>query len=235
MRSFLGFVVFIAALVAVLAAFALPAAVSPLVVAAVRDASPFGDQPLHVEVDLDAIGLAQGFVREIRISGTDLAGEGVLVGSLDLVIQAVAIQGHGFQGVAGGMAAVDVALADGRSVRVRSVTLSGPSTAIAARVTLDPSEAVALIRAELGDAGVQVDAVELVDGGFAIDAFGQRAEVALAVVDGAIVIPSLLGLASVPVLEPQPDDAWRIVGISIDPRGLDVEARVDAGRLIRPD
>lgn len=232
MRSFLGFLVFIATLVAVLAAFAVPAFVSPLVVSAVRSASPFGDQPLDVEVDVDAISLARGFVRAIRISGAELEGDGVLVGSLDLTLQGVSIGDHGFADVAGSLEAVDVGLPDGTSVRVRSVTLSGPSTAVTARARLDPSEASSLLVTALADAGLQLDAVQLIDGGVAISIFGQQAEVALAVVDGAIVVPSLLGLSSVPVLQPEPGDAWRVVALSVGPAGIEIDTRVDVARMI---
>jgi hypothetical protein len=235
MRSFLGFLVFIAALVAVLAAFALPAVVSPLVVSAVRSASPFGDQPLDVEVDVDAIGLIRGFVREIRISGEDLERDGVVVGSLDLAIQGVSIGDQGFAGLAGGLDAVDVGLPEGTSIRVGSVELSGPSTAVHARATLEAPEAEALILAAFADAGLELDGLQLVEGGVAVDVFGTRAEVGLAVANGAIVAPSLLGLASVPVLQPQPGDAWRVVGLSVEPGGLEIDATVDAGRLMATD
>ena len=235
MRSFLGFLVFIATLVAVMAAFAVPALVSPLVVSAVRSASPFGDQPLDVEVDVDAISLARGFVREIRISGADLASDGVLVGLLDVTLQGVSIGDHGFVDAGGSLEAVDVGLPDGSSIRVSSVALSGPSTAVTALASLDPAEAARLIEAALADAGLQLDAVTLVDGGFALNVFGQRAEVGLVVIDGALVVPSLLGLSSVPVLQPQPGDAWRVIKVSVDPGGLQIEARVDVARLIATD
>jgi hypothetical protein len=174
-------------------------------------------------------------VREIRISGADLERDGVLVGALDLTIQGASIDAHGFANLAGSLEAVDVGLPDGSSVRVRSVTLMGPSTAVEAGAFVEAGEAAALIRAAFADAGLEPEAIELVDGGVAIGVLGQRAEVALAVIDGAIVAPSLLGLTSVPVIQPRPGDAWRLIGLSVDPTGLEIQASVDAGQLIATD
>ncbi|MEO5703849.1 MAG: hypothetical protein ABIZ52_00205 [Candidatus Limnocylindrales bacterium] len=84
MRSFFGFLAFVTGLIVLVAAFAVPAFVAPAIATEVRNASPFGDQPLDVQVDVNAIGLIRGFVSEIRVSGADL--ERVISGGISLVV-----------------------------------------------------------------------------------------------------------------------------------------------------
>ncbi len=232
MRSFLGFLVFTAALVAILAVFLVPPVVAPIVVTAVREASPFGDQALDVEVDVDALGLMRGFVGEIRISGSDLEARGVTIDALDVTVQGVEIGGdHDFAGVDGAFGGLVVLGGADSPVEVRALTVSGPSTDVTATATLVPEQALILVRDSLADAGVDASDVELVDGGVAFQVAGQRLEVALVVNNGAIVVP-MFGSSPVPVLAPDASDSWRITAVSVDPTGLEIEASVDAVALL---
>lgn len=228
-RSILGFLVFTAALIAILAALVLPMLVAPMVVSAVRDASPFGDQPLDIEVDVNAVGLARGFVNEIRVSGSGLETEDLAIGSLQVTLRGVRISDHyPFDEVTGRLGGVVVPWAGRVPISVRSVTLSGPSTDVVAQATLDPDQAMVLIRNAFADAGLEPTNVELVDGAVAVEIAGQRLELALIVVDGALVVPTPAGF-SVEVLEPDADDAWRVLAVSVSPSGLRIDASLDPG------
>ena len=55
--------------------------------------------------------------------------------------------------------------------------------------------------------------------------------VPLAVQDGALVVPDLLGGGPLELLAPLPDDAWHLTGASITTDGMDIDATVDVGRL----
>jgi hypothetical protein len=232
MRSFLGFLVFIGVLIALLGAVVLPMLVAPMVAATVRDAAPFGEQRLDVEVDVDPIGLLRGLVSEIRISGTDLEADGARLGSLTLVLRDVRIGDRSFADASGATQSIDLVLADGSPISVSSVTLSGASTAVEALASLEATAAAALIRAGLADAGLALAEVELIDGGVAFDVLGERVEVALAVEGGAVVVASVAGLASVPVVSPAVGDPWRIVAVTVKPTGILIEATVDAEGLL---
>lgn len=232
MRGLVGFVVLTATLVALLAAFAVPAVVAPVVAAAVRAASPFGDQPLEVEVDVDPLALLWGQVSEIRISGANLERDGASVGALDLTVRGAGLGDREFERVEGSLATIAVAGQDGRPIRVRSVLLGGPSRAVVAKAGVDPADAVALIGAALADAGFRVDSIQLVDGGAAIGALGREAIVIPTVADGGIYVPAVLGSSPIPIIVPEPGDAWRISTVTVSPRGLDIEASVDAQRLL---
>ncbi len=172
-------------------------------------------------------------MREIRISGTDLAAEdGTRVGSLEVTVDDVAIDDRSFASIAGSLASVEISLGDGSPVSVTSVEISGPSAVVVAIASLDAAAASELIRAALSDAGVGLDDVRLVDDGVEVTLLGQRGETPLAVADGGLVIPSILGIGPIPIVVPGADDAWRIVAVRVQPGGLEVEATVDAGRLL---
>jgi hypothetical protein len=235
MRSLIGFLVFTATFVALLAAVALPAVVAPVVVAAVRDASPFGDQPLDVEVDVDAIGLLRGFVGEIRISGSDLATSGATIGSLDVTAQGVGLDAREFQSVAGSLGSIDVTNDAGARIRLQSISLAGPSGAVVARAHLDAAQTMSLTRAALANAGYELGALELVEGGVAFELLGERLIVVPAVMDGGLHVPSVMGMESIPVMVPAVGDAWRITTARFSPTGLEIEALVDVRPLLTGD
>lgn len=234
MRSFLGFLVFIAALIAIGATLLVPPLVGSIVAASVRDASPFGDQALEVEVDIDALDLVRGLVSEIRISGTDLAADGVEIGSLEVTVRRVGIGARDFKALDGRLSDVRVPLDIGPSVPVGRIKLSGPSTDVRATATLDAASAAELVRTALSDVGIAVDGVELIDGGVAVSILGRQADVGIAVVDGALVVPAFLGATSVSIISPKSGDPWRITAFSASPAGFDIEASVDAEGTLAP-
>jgi hypothetical protein len=235
MRSLFGFLVFTTVLVALLAAVAVPALAGPVVVAAVRSASPFGDQPLEVEVDVDAIGLLRGFVSEIRISGSDLTTSGATIDTLDLTARGVGLEARDFQSVVGSLGSIDVPDGAGATIRVESVSLAGPSGAVEARAHLGAAETMRVIHGALADAGYELGALELVEGGVHVELLGQRVIVVPAVMHGGLHVPSVMGMDSIPVIVPAVGDAWRIATARVSPTGLEINALVDTRRLLGQD
>lgn len=237
MRSFLGFVVFVLALLVLGAAFLVPSVVAPMVASAVRDASPFGNQPLDVQVDVDALGLIRGFVGEIRISGSDLERDGLTIGSLALAVSDVGIGGdHAFASVSGTLDDVSVPLDHGAPIVVRRIELSGSSASLTATAHLDRAAAIAFVQKSLDQQGVAVSDIALTSGGVSLVIFEQRVQVALGVQDGALVIADMLGAGAIELLAPMAGDPWRLTGASITPNGMELNASVDAAGLsaIRP-
>jgi hypothetical protein len=232
MRSLFGFLGFVAALIVLVAAFAIPALVSPMVATAVRAASPFGDQPLDVQVDLNALQLIRGFVSEIRISGTGLEEDEVTIGALAVTVRGVGIGDHAFSEVQGGLDAIAIPLGDGASVVVDRITLSGSSTNLTANAVLGRTAAIAFLERAFDDQGVTVSGIELTTGGVSLVIFEQRVVLALGVEDGALVVPDMLGAGTLELLAPQPDGPWRLTGVTVTPNGMDIVTAIDPGRIV---
>jgi len=231
-RSILGFLVLVAVLLALGIGVLLPAVVAPIVASQVRASSPFGDQPIDVDVDVDPLGLLSGRIREIRVRGTNLESNGARIGTVDVTAEDVGIFDRAFHGLDGRLEDLDMALADGTVVRIGTVTLTGPSTDVTAIAQLSPTDAVKLIRASLGKADVVVDSVELVDGGVALTVLGQRAAIGLSVEDGRIVIHPPFTNVTVPIMESAPGDPWRFTSVQANPNGLGIRASVDVSRVL---
>jgi hypothetical protein len=235
MRGFLGFAVFVLVLLTLGAALLAPAVLAPMVVSAIRDASPFGDQPLDVEVRVDALGLIRGFVGEIRVSGTNLGRDGLTIGSLAVTAREVGIGGdHAFASLFGTLGRVAVPQEDGDPIVITRIELSGPSSDLTATAHLDRAAAIAFIQRAFDQQGVAVSDIELAGGSLSFVVFEQRAAVPVGVQDGALVIPDMLGGGPVELLAPLPEDAWRLSGASITADGMDLTASIDAARLLRP-
>jgi hypothetical protein len=233
MRSLLGFLVFTAVLVTLGLTLLVPPIVGPLVVARVREASPFGDQPLDITADVNAIGLIRGFVGEIHVSGKGLARDAVGIGQLDITVHDVAIGDHSFSSVVGRLDAVTVPLPDEVTMlSIERIDVSGPSTALVATAHLSRDEALAFLRWSFADAGITVDELDLIPGGISFVIFDQRVEVPVGPQDGALVIADLLGTGPMELLTPQTPDPWRITGVTVSPGGMDIIASVDTAGLL---
>jgi len=232
MRSLSQLLVFTLVVVTLVVVVLVPALVKPMVESAVRDASPFGEQPLTVDADVSAIDLLRGVVGEIRISGEHLTRGETTVASLDLDVRDVGIGDHAFASVAGGLRGVGILLADGTPLTIESVDLSGPSSEVSALAHLDRAATLAFITWVFADAGIAPEGLGLEDGGISVTLFEQQVTLAIGAQDGALVIPDVLGAGPFELVVPQPDDAWRITGASINGVGLDIQASVDVTRLL---
>jgi hypothetical protein len=232
MRGFLGFVAFVLVLVGIGAALAVPPIVGPVVVTAVKNASPFGTQPLDVQADVDAIGLIRGFVREIRVSGTNLERDGVTISSLDIAVQGVGIGDHDFSATTGALEGVLIPTGDGSTISVDRISLSGPSTALTAKAHLDRVAALAFVQHALDSQGLVVSNLQLTNGGVSLVILDQPVELLIGIQDGALVIPDLLGGGPLDLLAPFADDPWRLTAATVTTAGMDIEAAVDARAIL---
>lgn len=230
-RTLLAAIV-LAALIVAGVAIAVPLIARPIIVAAVQDASPFGDQPLDVEVDCNVFGLLFGTVDRIHMAGTELRRGDATIGAFDVTMVDVATSGAAFRHVAGTVAAIDIPLDDGTALTVDQVSLDGPSADTTAIATLDHAAAIQLIESALADGGVDAGDVELGSGTVAFQVFGTRAEVPIGVENGAIVLVNPFGTGSYAVVTPAAGDPWRFTGVSVTPGGMTIDASVDAGRLL---
>jgi len=232
MRSLLGFLLFTAALISLLVFVAGPVVARPLVADLVRSALPFDGTDLVVTVDVDGFDLLGGQVREIRVSGEGLVADDATIGSLDLTARHVGLLSRDVDDLTGSIQDLTIPLEGGGSLTVASIDLSGSTSDVAAMASLVPAGAESLVAAALADAGLAVDGIALTDDGFELELLGQRITVVLAVADGAVVLPSIMGSDTVAILAPADGDPWRITALTTSSSGLKVEASIDvAGYL----
>lgn len=232
MRGFLGFLGFVTVLIVLVAAFAVPAVVGPMVASTVRAASPFGEQPLDVQVKVDALGLIRGFVGEIRVSGSSLERDDATIEALDITVRTVGIGDHAWEATSGGLEGVSIQADDDAVISVDRITLSGPSSAVVAEATMGRAATLAFVQHAFESQGVAVSGIELTAGGLSVVIFEQRLEVPVGVQDGALVIPDLLGAGPLELLSPLPDSPWRLMTGTMTTSGLEITATVDAGALL---
>jgi hypothetical protein len=227
MRSFLGWAILVALLLAIGFVLA-PIVVRPLIADAVRAVSPFGGEPLDVSVDVSTTGLLHGTIDSVHVIGASLASERLTIGHLDLTVSNVGIGDHSFSAVTGDLDDVALQRADAGDAHARRVTLTGPSDAVDATASIDKDSALAMVRAALASAGLPAGDLALTSTGVRLTVLGQSTEVALRVVDGSVAIAgSIAGAGSIVVFGPEPGDPWQITAVSVSPDGLDLRASLD--------
>jgi len=233
MRTFLGWIWLLAILGAIAFAVA-PVVARPLVVDAVRAASPFGAQPLEIDVSVDPVGLLQGRIDRVHVTGTNLHASGMTFGSLDVTATDVAIGDHSFDSIEGTLGSVVVIRADGTSLDADRIVLSGPSADVDATATIAHDAAIAMVRGALTQAGLPADGIELISGGVRLQLLGQRTDVAIGVVDGSLTIAAALAGGQIVLLGPSAGDPWRLSGVTIGPAGMQVQAIADLVEGLSP-
>lgn len=234
MRTLLGWALLVAILGSV-AFVAAPIAARPLVVAAVRAASPFGAAPLDVEVTADPVGLLRGTIDDVHVTGANLTSGRVTIGKLDIDAQDVGIGDHAVASMTGTLESVVIRQEGRADITVRQVVLSGPSSAVEATASLGRDAAIDIVRGALADAGLPVEGVELVDGGVRLSLLGQKTEIAIGVDGGSVAIAgSIAGAGPIVVFGPEPGEPWHVTGVSVSPEALEVQAEIDLGQLLRP-
>jgi hypothetical protein len=233
MGSFLKWVVLVGVF-AVAAYLLAPIVARPLVADAVRAASPFGSQPLDVDVDVDALGLLRGKVTRIHVTGANLSGSRLDIGRLDVSATDVGILDRSFASITGTLESVALRRGDGTEIDAREVRLAGPSNAVEATTSVGRKAALGIVRGALEGAGLPTSDLELIEGGVRISVLGQRSDVALGAAGGAVTIAgSIAGGGPIVVFGPEPGDSWRVTGVAVSPDGLEVQASIDIGGLLR--
>ncbi|NJD28807.1 MAG: DUF2993 domain-containing protein [Chloroflexi bacterium] len=231
MRSFLGFVVFVAVLVAVLVFVVGPVVARPVLEALIRDALPFESETVSVSVDVGP-SLLGGEVDAVTVSGRDLQGADGSIGTLDLTVRGFSIVSRTFEASAGRLEDVQVRLEDGTATSIDLVELSGPSDAVAATATIDAVATEGLIRSKLAERGIVPERVQLVSGAVEVTAGGLTVAAALESRDGGLYfVPEQL-VPEVVLWAPGTTDPWRITDAGVSEQGLVIEATVNVERLL---
>jgi hypothetical protein len=217
----------VVALLAVAALVVVPLIVRPMVVDAVREASPFGDAPLEVEVDINPVSLLLGTVDRIRVTGAGLQAEGADIAALDLTLTDVETGSHRFRQASGRLTGVTLPFVQASTLVIETIELSGPSGDLAATASFDLRGTLALIGNAFAEAGIAVDSLEVVEGGIAFGFFDQRVVVPVGADGGALVIPDVAGGGPLVIVAPGPDDPWRVTGVAIGPTGMEVDVSLE--------
>ncbi|MEA2673304.1 MAG: hypothetical protein QOI92_496 [Chloroflexota bacterium] len=236
MRGFLVFTLLALVGLGAIVFFALPALLRPMVVEAVRAALPFGDQPLQIDATITGPGLLGGSIDEIHVRGSKLdaasPNAGVTIGKLDVTLHDISIGDHAFSAVTGGLDDVAFPMSNGAPITISRIDLTGASTAVTGAAQFAPDQAGTFVTRCFADAGIGVDGVQLADGAVAVMVFGQRVELAIGAQDGALVVPDALGAGPITLIQPGPDDQWRLTGASVTPGSLEIDVVVNAATLL---
>jgi hypothetical protein len=232
-RTFLGWIVLVAVLGG--AAFLIaPVVAQPLIAQAVRTASPFGSEPLQVDVQADTPDLLTGHVARIHVTGSQLSSDQLDAGSLDVTVTDLSIFDRSFRAIDGSLGDVVLRRADGTAIHAARVSLTGPADATQAQAHLDRSEALDLIRGAFNAAGLPAEGLALADGGVRATVLGEPANVALGAEEGAAVMAgSVIGGRSIKLFGPEAGDPWRITAVTTSREGVDVSVSVDLAAALR--
>ena len=233
MRGLLGFVFVLLAVLVLAALVIVPIVARPIVADAVREALPFGKQPYDVEVELNPVSLLLGTIDRIHVTGTDLKAEGATIGNLDMTVTDVSTVEHTFRTIDGQLDFVELPFVESSSLAITSIELDGPYGDVDAVARFDVRASLALVGNAFAEAGIAVDGLELVEGGVALDVLGQHASVELAVDAGALVLSDVAGAGPLVVVEPGPDDPWRLTGIRASPSGFELDVALEPEGVLR--
>ena len=232
MRGFIGWLLLVATLGG-LAFVAAPIVAEPVIAGAVRAALPLGSGPVEVDVSVDTLGLLRGSVDRIRLTGTDLEATDASIGSLDVTADGIAIGDRSFDSMQGSLAGVVLRRPGGVRVAIEEITLTGAASAADVDARLKPETVVELAGSALAGAGLNAEGIELTDGGLRVSVLGQQANVAIGVVDGAVVVAGSVAGGSIVLFKPEPGEPWRITSVSVSPAGMDVHAVLDVAAALR--
>jgi hypothetical protein len=226
--SVLRFVLFAGLMVGLLLFVVVPIAAGPIVGGMVRQAG-FPGQDVDVSVDLFGPALFSGRAQTVHLQADDVAVPHGNVGRLDLTLSGVSVSDHSFQSVSGTLHDVMVNGPDGVSISVRTVDLHGPATRAMARGKIDTADAERMVRDVAAGAGVDIDSVELRDGGLRIKSGGNTSDARLRVAGRALILDQD-GKSTV-LVAPATSEDWHLDGVSIGPDGIQVDLEVDAQAL----
>jgi len=223
MRSFIGFVVFLALLIAVLVLVVAPLAARPLIATLVRDALPIDDGAVTVDVDV-GLALLSGEVDALAIAGRDLRSGEATIGLLQVELTGFDLFSRAFRVIDGRLEDVEVQLADGTAVSLERIEVSGPSDALWAKASLDAAAVELLVRSKLAEQGIRPDAVRLGTRSIEVVAQDVTIRARFDVHDGGLfLVPDRL-IEPFAVLEYGQADPWLVTAATLAPSGLMVEA-----------
>ncbi len=139
MRSCLSFLVFAAVLLGLLAWFVLPVIAAPVVVASLAAAGLNGTDTQATVTANPPLKLLVLHADQVRIRSSNVTLRGISAASMDLTIDDVGLLDRTFSTIAGTLDGVVATTAEGTTVGVPSVQVSGTSSVADATFTLDSS------------------------------------------------------------------------------------------------
>ena len=233
MRGFVGFLVFVGVLVAVLVFLVAPALARPLIASLVNDALPFDSESLDIGVEVGPSLLA-GEVDAVTIRGRDLQSDNISIGSLELTINGVSTGDRTFRSSEGRLEDAEVRLDDGTVVSITLVELGGPSDAAEATATMDAEATEGLVRAKLAEAGILHDSVRLSEGVVEVSAGGQTVRSTIEVRDDGLFLVADRPLPPLALIQTDPSEAWHVSAATVSSDGLRLALTLDAEALLSP-
>jgi hypothetical protein len=228
--NFLRFLLLFVVMAALLAVVAVPILSSPFLTQMLRDAGVRGGE-LNVSVGMFDPALFTGRAREIRIEGRGVALGPATAGGIDLTLHNASFFERSFESASGNLRDVHVT-AGGIRLEVARVEIDGPAEAADVVGHFTPDQGEEIVRQAADRAGVELDAVELVDGGLQVTIAGITARAGVAVEGGALVLRPGAG-PSILLVAPVPTDPWRLTEAWVSPDGITVRGVVDAAFLAR--
>jgi hypothetical protein len=226
---FLRFVGFFALLVAFLGLVVVPLIASPILTGMVRDMGLRSDT-LRVSVELFDPLLFVGRARAVHVTADSVDVSPAGIGSMDLTLGGVSFLNRDWQTVNGELRDVSLETGGERFV-VGSVRVSGEADAADATARLTGPELEGIVRFAAARQGVTVDEVSLDNAGVRVVIGGIEGAARVEVRGGALVLIAGPQNVAVPLLQPQPSDAWRLEETWISDDAVNVRGVVDTTRL----
>ena len=231
MRGLLGFLIFSALLIGVMVLVVVPVVAGPLIGSYLQGAGIVQGNGVTVDTQGSGAELVTGRVAALRVRGTDVNVQGVIVGDLDVTLHGVSLGPRTFDSLEGRLHNVRVRIPGGPQITIDSVGVTGPSATVTAVGHLAADQAAIVIRDAAARAGVRLDTVILRQGSVQVAQGSVAASASLAVKDGVLVLVPGRALPTVELLRPAPDSGWTLRAVTVGPDGIDLAGTIDAGRL----
>jgi hypothetical protein len=232
MRGLLGFLVVAALAVGLVAVAATYVALPAIVSAAVQGAVRADGQAVSVRVSTSLQGvLLHGRVDAIVIEGRNVRLGSTSAETVTATLADVSIADRSFSAIDGTLSGVELALADGETLRIDRVDLSGPSTAIVAVGQVSAKALEAAIAEQLKSQGIGRDQVSVTNGEIRLVVEGRTVLASVSVEGSALILSTQSPLGSVPILRPPADGSWRLVDVSLTSAGADFTLDIRASAV----
>ena len=229
MASLFRFVLFVAALLAVLVFVIVPVFVAPMIASMLRDAG-LSNQDMNVSLNLFGPAILSGRAQSVRVQAQDVNVPRGVVGQMDLTLQDVSMSDHSFTSVSGSLHNVRLNGPNGVPVVINSIQVDGPAGDAHAQGSMSAANAQSLVTAVASSAGVSVDSVKLGNGELTITSGSKTTHAKLRVAGRALILDQAGGDSTV-LLAPPPSEDWQLDGVTVTPDGIEVDVSVDAAAL----
>lgn len=234
MRGCLGFLLFAAAAIGLLAYGLVEIAVPSIVSTAVKSSSLVQGRDFTVEVTTSFEGvLLHGRVDRIDILGQDVVEQNVTIGRAHLALYDASLLDRTFATANGALEGVDADVGFGAPIHLDTILLSGAESTLLAEIDVGQAEATAAIEDQLRAAGVPVQSVTLGTGQVTFNVAGLPITATLASGGGAggsgtgVSLDAGSPFGRVAILDQPAGSVWRIASVDVMPSGLRITVSID--------